>query len=90
MAKKKQNKFAVLILKVVGLDEIDYLLGDVIKQKLVRDIVYERLSPLLFTEKVFISRYSDDHFAIILKEPMPNASRSWPITHRSLLPLRLK
>lgn len=69
MAKKKQNKFAVLILKVVGLDEIDYLLGDVIKQKLVRDIVYERLSPLLFTEKVFISRYSDDHFAIILKEP---------------------
>ena len=46
----------------------NYALGYDIGEKLVIELV-ERLKPLL-GKGVFLSRYSDDHFAILLREEM--------------------
>lgn len=64
-AKETQTRFAVMMLDIEGLKNINYSLGYDMGDKLILEIV-QKLKECL-GEKIFLSRYSDDHFAIIVQ-----------------------
>ncbi|HHV72938.1 MAG TPA: EAL domain-containing protein, partial [Clostridia bacterium] len=66
-ARKNQTKFAVMMLDLDGLKNIKYSLGYDIERKLIIDIV-ERLK-LNLEDDIFLSRFSEDHFAFLISNP---------------------
>jgi len=64
-AKENQSRFAVMMLDIDGLKHINYSLGYDIGDKLILAIV-ERLK-LCLSNSILLSRYSEDHFAIIVQ-----------------------
>jgi len=64
-AKETETRFAVMMLDIDGLKNINYSLGYDLGDKLILEIV-QKLRTCL-DEKIFLSRYSDDHFAIIIQ-----------------------
>lgn len=67
-ASKTKARFGLMMLETECIKYYNYALGYDIGEKLVIELV-ERLKPLL-GKGVFLSRYSDDHFAILLREEM--------------------
>lgn len=65
-AKQTNTKFALLMLDINGLKNINYSLGYELGCKLIKKIV-QRLKGFLGEER-FLCRYSEDHFAIIIEE----------------------
>lgn len=70
ISRDTQTKFSLMMLDVDGLKYINYALDYEIGHKIIVKIV-NRLRNFL-GENVFISRYSDDHFAIIIDEQKTN------------------
>ncbi|WP_326907292.1 sensor domain-containing protein [Sedimentibacter sp. MB31-C6] len=64
-AKNTNTKFALIMLDVDGFKNINYSLGFERGNKLIKEIVLKLRSFL--GETIFISRYSEDHFAIIVQ-----------------------
>jgi diguanylate cyclase (GGDEF)-like protein/PAS domain S-box-containing protein len=64
LAKETKTRFALMILDVVGIKYVNYSFGYELGEKLLIDIV-NRLKGIL-EGGIFISRYSDDQFAIIV------------------------
>jgi diguanylate cyclase (GGDEF)-like protein/PAS domain S-box-containing protein len=66
-AEKNQTKFAVMMLDIDGLKDIKYSLGYDIENELIIDIV-QRFKTNLEND-IFLSRFSEDHFAFIISGP---------------------
>lgn len=64
-AKENHTKFALMMLDIDGLKYINYSLGHEYGDRLIIEIV-NRIKKF-FDENIFMSRYSDDHFAIIVQ-----------------------
>ena len=64
-ANETNTKFAILMLDIDGIKYINYSLGHEYEERLIIEIV-KRIKAFL-GEDIFVSRYSDDHFAIIVQ-----------------------
>ncbi len=67
-AKKNQANFALMMLHVGGIEYVNHSLGYALGDKLVIEIA-NRLKETLINGE-FISRYSDDHFSVLVSQSM--------------------